>query len=236
MAQLEDGKEGLVDVDLADELSDGQGISIEPGGWYSSFFLHSDSGTSVTRGSWASSPLARVSMRMTGLTPRWCHASIMTSCISPALPMRYSVLSLAFSVADVASAQRPLGFACGRAPGCKARPVVDLLIDGLAHELVLRPVKRLVSLGAVPDALADGALLVCGRGAAGVSADRLTGVQSQILEDPTDAGRRVRQGALEGGGLGLDALLLLLVRWTWAASWATCGGGVQGGRRKFKLT
>ena len=102
MAQLDDGNEVLVDVDLADELSDGLGHSIEPGGWYSSFFLHSDSGTSVTRGSWASSPLARVSMRMTGLTPRWCHASIMTSCISPALPMRYSVLSLAFLSPTVA--------------------------------------------------------------------------------------------------------------------------------------
>ena len=74
---------------------------------------------------------------MTGLTARWCHASIMTSCISPPLPKRYSVLSLAFSVADVADGPEAARVCVRRGPrGVKARPVVDLLIDGLAHELV----------------------------------------------------------------------------------------------------
>ena len=118
--------------------------------------------------------------------------------------------------------------------GVKARPVVDRLIDGLAHELVLRPVKRLVRFRAVPDALADGALLVRGRGAAGVSADRLTGLQSQHQPGP-QAGRRVRQGALERGGFGLDALLLLLrLRLRLGRHRGRRAGG--SGKRQFKIT
>ena len=117
-------------------------------------------------------------MRMTGLTPRWRHASL-ELLHQPRVAHEVFSLKPGVFVADVAVGPE--------AARVKALPVVNLLIDGLAHELVHWPVNRLVSLGAVPDALADGALLVRGRGAAGVSADRLTGVQSQILEDPTDA-------------------------------------------------
>ena len=91
-----------------------------------------------------------------------------------------------------------------------------------------------MSLGAVPDALADGAFLVRGRGAARVSADRLTGLQSQHQPGP-QAGRRVRQGALERGRFGIDALLLLPLRLgvlRLARHRGRRAGGVRGGSSK----